>query len=69
MADTDTERGFIAKPWRIAPIAGAVSHARRRGYALQRQGVAPVRTVRHFLGFADESDARVWTGALAQSAL
>jgi hypothetical protein len=36
-----------------------VSLARRRGYALQRLRFAPVAAVRHFLGFAAESDARV----------
>jgi hypothetical protein len=36
-----------------------VSRARRVGRALQRQRVAAVEAVRHFLGFAEDSDARV----------
>ena len=59
VADIKTKNDFIAKPWGNASIADAVSRARRRGYALQRQGVAPVDSVRHSLGFAAESDARV----------
>ena len=59
MADIEIKNRLIAKRREIASIADVVSRARRRGYALQRQGVAPVITVRHFLGFAAESDARV----------
>jgi hypothetical protein len=36
-----------------------VSRARRVERALRRQRVAAVEAVRHFLGFADDSDARV----------
>ena len=40
-----------------------VSRARRVGRAVLRQGVAAVEAVRHFLGFADDSDARVGRSA------
>jgi hypothetical protein len=53
--------GFVAKPGRsdTALVASAVSRARHRGYAELEHGVAPGKSVRHSLGFAEDSDARV----------
>lgn len=55
----EQEKASLRSRGGLRRLRTLVSRARREGRALQRQRVAAVEAVRHFLGFADDSDARV----------